>query len=93
MMNKNNPGTPLYDAVVTGTGMLPNDSTIDDDSAGPPNITPDRAQQDQMVDGPEVLPAVDLKPPPGSIVTHADIGDESQHNLLSAKKYSMLGDD
>src|ERR1700739_4634863 len=94
-MAKNDPTTPLYQATITGTGMLPNDSMIDDERAGWNGPTPDRAQQDQMVDGPE-MPAgnVDLAPPPGSFTGHVDITeDERNDNLLSGTRYTMLGGD
>ena len=103
-VNKTDPTAPLYQATVTGTGRLPNDSQIDDaaigpntsdDGMAPVNIAYDRAQQDLMVDGPPVpytpgFPA----PPPGSYTGHTDISeDQSLPNMLSDRRYSMLRDD
>jgi hypothetical protein len=63
---------------------------IDDERAGPVNIAYDRAQQDQMVDGPQ-LPVgstdVPAKLPPGSFTGYTDVSeDESQHNLLAGQR-------
>jgi hypothetical protein len=91
--NKLDPASPLYDATVTGVGQLPNDTQIDDERVGPADVTYSLVQQDQMVDGPEVVATVNIPPPPGSYRGHTDISqDESQHNLLSDRHYTMRGE-
>jgi hypothetical protein len=93
-LNTTDRNAPYVQATITSTGMMPNDSMINDEALDAINVTPDRAQQDQMVDGPEVLPTVELTPPPGSYTGHTDITEnEGLHNMLSDRRYTMRGED
>jgi len=85
------PNLPANQEARLQDSFNPSDYAMNEtESAGPVNIAYDRAQQDQMVDGPEVPPTVKLKPPPGSYTGHVDISeDESQYNTLDGKRYSM----
>lgn len=88
--------TPLYDASITGTGTLPNDSTIDDD--GPADVQWPEPDYDPQMDSVEAQPA---EPDDGDDGGFFDAGDqdrfspvdlsddESQHDQLSDQNYSM----